>query len=101
MGLSIQGDPEHDAGFKGKEGDSWAPYSSDMKPCVFFPRGYLKELMYKPLPTTLQDLRERITREFSNLLEAMVAKGAFGIKKCSLKLLKTGEEAFTGKKIRL
>ena len=57
--------------------------------------------MYKPLPTTLQDLRERITREFSNLLEAKVAKAAFGIKKGSLKVLKIGEEAFTGKKIRL
>ena len=30
--------------------------------------------MYKPLPANLQDVRERITREFSNLPEDMVAK---------------------------
>ena len=54
-----------------------------------------------PLPATLLDLRERITRDFSNLSEAMVAKVVFGMKKRSLKLLKTGGEAFEGKKIRL
>ena len=73
--------------------DSWAPYSPDVKPCVFFPRGYLKELVYKPIPTTLKDLREGITREFSNMHGAMVTKAAFGIK-----LLKTDEEAFTGRR---
>ena len=49
--------------------------------------------MYKPLPTTLQDLREGITREISNMHGAMVTKAAFGIK-----LLKTDEEAFTGRR---
>ena len=41
----------------------------------------------------LQDLREGITREFSNMHGAMVTKAAFGIK-----LLKTDEEAFTGRR---
>ena len=57
--------------------------------------------MCKPLPANLQDLRERITREFSNLPLAMVAKAAFGMKKRTLKLLNTGGEAFEGKEIRL
>ena len=64
---------------KASRGNSWTPYSPDMKPCVFFLRGYLKELVYKPLPTTLQDLKETITKEFSNLHEAIVAKAAFWI----------------------
>ena len=44
-------------------------------------------MVYKPLPTNLQDLRERINREFSKLPEAMVAKAVFRTK---LELLKTG-----------
>ena len=72
-----------------------------MNPCDFILWGYLKELVYKPLPDNLQDLRKRITGEFSNLFETMAAKAVFGMKLRSLKLLKTGGEAFEGKNIRL
>jgi hypothetical protein len=81
---------------KARMGDSWAPSNPGMNPCEFFWRGYLKELVNKPLPANFKDLRERIAREFSNLPEAMVAKAVFAMKKRSLKLLKTGGEAFEG-----
>ena len=51
--------------------------------------GYLKEFVYKPLHANLQ---ERVTREFSNLSKAVVAKAVFGMKKRSLNLLKKGGE---------
>jgi hypothetical protein len=52
-------------------------------------------------PANLQDLRERITWEFSNLPEAMVAKAVFGMKKRYLKLLEIEGEAFEGKKVTM
>ena len=64
-----------------------------LNPCDW---GYLKELVNKLLPANVKDLRERIPREFSDLPEAMVAKAVFAMKKRSLKLLKTGGEAFEG-----
>jgi hypothetical protein len=39
--------------------------------------------------------------EFSNLPDAMVDKAVCGMKRRSLKLLKTGGEAFEGKMVRL
>ena len=95
--LPGQGVPGHD-GFEGNDRDSWAPSSPDMNPCDFFLQGYLKEVVNKELPANLS---ERITREFSSLPEANMAKVVFGMKEKSLKLLKTGGEAFEGKKIRL
>jgi hypothetical protein len=86
---------------KARRGDSRAPSSPDMNPCDFCLWGYLKEFVYKPLPATLKDLRGRITREFNNLPEALVARDIFGMKKRALKLCKTGGEAFEEKKIRL
>jgi hypothetical protein len=59
---------------KARMGDSRAPSFPDMNPCDCFEGGYLKELVNKLLPANVKDLRERITREFSNLPEAMVAK---------------------------
>ena len=79
---------------KARMADSWAPSFPDMNPCDCFEGGYLKELVNKPLPGNFKDLRERITREFSNLPEAMVAKAVFAMKKRSLKVLRTGGEAF-------
>ena len=80
-------------------GDFWAPSSPDMNPCDFFLGGFLKELENKPVPANLLDLKERITREFRNLPEAIVAKAVFGMMKRSMKLLKTGGEAF--EKVRM
>ena len=86
---------------KARRGESWLPSSPDMNPCDFFLWGYLKELVYMPLPAPLQDLRWRIEREFNNLPEAMVARAIFEMKKRALKLCKTGGKAFEGKQIRL
>ena len=61
----------------------------------------MEEMVYKPLPAILQDLRERATREFIKLPDALLAKAVFGMKKKSLKLLKTEEKASEGKKKRL
>ena len=61
----------------------------------------MEEMVYKPLPAILQDLRERATREFIILPDALLAKAIFGMKTMFMKLLKRGVEAFEGRKKRL
>ena len=86
---------------KARRGDSWAPSSPDINPCDFFLWGYLKELVYKPLPANLPELKEKVRLAFRDLPESMVARAVYGMKKRSKKLLKTGGETFEGKLIRL
>ena len=61
----------------------------------------LKELVYKPLPANLTQLKENIRAAFRDLPESMVARSVYGMKKRSRKLLKTSGETFEGKLIRL
>ena len=42
--------------------------------CDFFLLGYMKELVYKPLPTRLLQFEEKITLSFKNIPEPMVQK---------------------------
>ena len=47
---------------------AWHPRSPDITPCDFYLWGYIKDNVYvPPLPTTLDDLRERITRVINSV----------------------------------
>ena len=61
----------------------------------------MKELVYKPLPTSLHQLKEKITLTFRNIPEPMVQKAVYGMKKRAKKLVKTGGQVFEGKQIRI
>ena len=41
----------------------WPPRSHDLNPCDFYLWGYLKSLVYNPLPKELDDLKTNIERE--------------------------------------
>ena len=86
---------------KARRCDSWAPLSQDLNPCYFFLWGYMKELVSKPLPTSLHQLKEKITLTFRNIPEPMVQKAVYGMKKRAKKLVKTGGQVFEGKQIRI
>ena len=62
-------------------GIDWPARSPDLNPCDFFPWGYMKELVYKPLPTSLHQLKEKVTLTFRNIPEPMVQKAVYGMKK--------------------
>ena len=42
----------------------WPPRSSDLKPCDFTLWGTLKSKVYNPKPSTLEELKKNIEREF-------------------------------------
>ena len=46
---------------------AWPPYSPDLTPCDFFLWGYIKDRVYRTLPTDLNDLEARIRQEFEIL----------------------------------
>ena len=73
---------------KTRRRDSWAPSSSDLNPCDSCLWGYLKELVYKPLPANLPALKEKVRLAFSDLPDSMVARAVYGIKKRFRKILK-------------
>lgn len=47
--------------------EMWPPRSPDLNPCDFFLWGYLKKMVYNPLPKTLDDLKANIEREIKNI----------------------------------
>jgi hypothetical protein len=47
--------------------DLWPPRSSDLNPCDFYLWGYLKSVVYNPLPKTLNELKANIEREIKNI----------------------------------
>lgn len=54
----------------------WPPRSCDLSPLDFFLWGYLKNQVYKTVPTSLDDLRERIRHEFAVLKRTRMARRA-------------------------
>ena len=56
--------------------EKWPPYSPDLNPCDFFLWGYLKSVVYNPLPKTLNDLKVNIEREIKNI-NADMLKSSF------------------------
>ena len=43
-----------------RRGQSWAPRSPDLNPLDYYVWGVLKESVYKPTPTTIDELSEKI-----------------------------------------
>ena len=54
----------------------WPARSPDLTPLDFFLWGYLKERIYRTVPATLQDLRNRITREVQALRRTRMVRRA-------------------------
>jgi hypothetical protein len=46
---------------------TWPARSPDLNPCDYFLWEYLKDIVYKPMPKTLDDLKVNIEREIRNL----------------------------------
>jgi len=45
----------------------WPPRSPDLNPCDFFLWGHLKQVVYNPLPKTLDDLKANLEREIKKI----------------------------------
>jgi hypothetical protein len=43
--------------------------------------GYFKELVYKPLPANLPELKEKVRLTYRILPESMVARAVYGMKR--------------------
>ena len=52
--------------------NSWPPRSPDLNPCDFFLWGYLKSVVYNPLPKTLDDLKVNLEREIKKINKDML-----------------------------
>ena len=71
---------------------SWPPRSLDLNPCDFYLWGYLKSVVYSPLPKTLEDLKENITREIRKISKDTLNSSFLNLeKRCSLILSAGGE----------
>ena len=45
----------------------WPPRSPDLNPCDYFLWGYLKSVVYYPLPKTILELKANIEREMKKI----------------------------------
>jgi hypothetical protein len=52
----------------------WPARSPDLTPCDFFLWGYLKDIVYRDRPATIEQLRERITQACAEIPADMCAK---------------------------
>ena len=86
---------------RSRRGDSWAPSSPDLNPLDFFLWGYLKEKVYKPLPSNMMELKARIRRELRNLPDLLVSKAVFSMKRRATRVMGESGGAFEGKVLRL
>ena len=55
-------------------GFDWPARSPDMKPLDFCIWGVLKEKVFKPRPTTVEELKDRIRLEVANLDKSMLKR---------------------------
>ena len=82
---------------KARQGMFWAPSSPDMNPCDFFLWGYMKEQVYKPMPVSMNALKNKI----NNIPEETVMKAVLSMKSMGQKLVLEEGKGFEGKKIRI
>ena len=61
----------------------------------------MKELVYKPMPVNMLDLKRKITQVFNSISEETVRKAVFNMKSWAQKLVVEGGRGFEGKKIRI
>ena len=50
------------------------PYSSDLNPCDCFLWGYLKSKVYSPYPSTTEELKKNVRREFKKISKETIGK---------------------------
>ena len=53
---------------------NWPACSPDLAPCDYFLWGYLKSLVYKDRPQTLEDLQNAIRTEIANIPLSMLER---------------------------
>ena len=85
---------------KARQGMFWAPSSPDLNICDFFLWGYMKEQVYKPMPVSMNALKNKITEVFNNIPEKTVRKAVLSMKSRGQKLVME-EKGFEEKKIRI
>ena len=59
---------------KAIRGIEWPPRSPDLNPLDFYLWGYLKSIVYTPLPRTLDDLQQNIEEAVRNLDVTVIKK---------------------------
>ena len=84
---------------KSLRGVSWAPHSPDLNPLDYFVWGYLKSLVYKPMPKDLSTLKERVKTECNRLSNELIRKAVFSEKIRATLCVKAKGKGIEGKKI--
>lgn len=80
-------------------GDQWAPSSPDMNPCDYFLWGYLKEKVYKPMPTSLAELKGKVHEVFHNIPRE-IRSSILSMKSRAEKVVAVEGYAFEGRRLR-
>lgn len=85
---------------KSRQGDPWAPTSPDMSVCDFWLWGFLKEKVYRPMPTSMDQLKMRIQEEMELIPTEMIKEAVYSTKRRAIKLVEAKGEAFEGRAVR-
>ena len=72
---------------KARQGYFWSLASPDMNPCDFFLWGVMKDKVYKPMPVTMDQLKEKISDVFNEIPEEAVKKAVFSMKTRAAKMV--------------
>ena len=65
---------------KAIRGVEWPPRSPDLNPLDFFLWGYLKSIVYTPLPPNLDDLQHNIEQAVQNIDVQVIRKSVRNIR---------------------
>ena len=86
-----------------RQGQPWAPASPDMNPCDFWLWGDLKEKVYKTLPQSMEELRNRISFHFNSLASQTISARVMSMRKRARLMVQNDGKAFGGaeKRIRI
>ena len=79
----------------------WSPASPDMNPCDFFLWGVMKDKVYRPVPVTMDKLKEKISNVFNEIPEEVVKKAFFSMKTRAAKMVTVEEKGLESERIRL
>ena len=71
--------------------DMWPPRSPDLNPCDFYSWGYIKYVVYNPIPETLDELKLNIEREIKKINKEILKSTFENLeKRCKLVLSSEG-----------
>ena len=93
----------HILSLKTRQGHPWAPASPDMNTSDLWLLGDLKEKVYKPLPQSMEELRNRISFHFNNLAFQTISTAVMSLRKRVSLMVQNNGKAFDGaeKRIRI